>query len=346
MSTTLDPFKTRMVFFRVGWMDKYKGVTATDKITGGGAYVQEHGFGYEIFNYQPFNGNLYGWVMPGRSSLPGSFATIDLKRIGSPASDESLSSIIVVWVATSPEGGAYVVGWYQNATVFRHAQDAPSGSHREYRGESVGYVTTTKVDDGVLLSRDERVIEVPQRGKGNFGQSNMWYADDSSNPVHRDIRQAVLDAVQDHSLPKPERRSHRPVPRQHDILLRLRVEQTAIETVTNHYVKLGYEVKSVELDNVGWDLEATLDRRKLLLEVKGLSGSDLAIELTPNEYAKMRENRKMFRLCIVKNALTEPHLSIFEFNFEYDRWETDDGRLLNFTEIVSARCTATQADVK
>ncbi len=51
MSATLDPFGTHMVFFRVGWMDQYRGVTTHDTISGGGAYVENHGFGFEVFNY-------------------------------------------------------------------------------------------------------------------------------------------------------------------------------------------------------------------------------------------------------------------------------------------------------
>ena len=359
MSNTLDPFDTRMVFFRVGWMDKYRGVTAKDTISGGGAYVEEHGFGFEAFNFLPFEGNVYGWVMPGSSSrtpdsssnLPaalsgGEFANINLRRIGDSLSDESLSDVIVVWVATSPEGGAYVVGWYRNATVFMQPQEAPTGSEREHDGLTVGYVTTTKATDADLLPTDERVIQVPQRGKGNFGQSNMWYADDPSNTTHRELRQAIIDAIQDQTLPKPKRRGHRGTPRQHDVLKRQRVEKSAIETVSKHYVGLGYEVKSVEQDNVGWDLEATLDKRRLKLEVKGLSSSDLSVELTPNEYAKMNENRNTFRLCPVTNALAEPNLSIFQFNSESGRWESGEGRLLTVTEVVSARCTANQLELK
>lgn len=355
MSTTPDPFDVPMVFFRVGWMDKYRGVTAHDTITGGGAYVKEHDFGFEAFNYLPFDGNVYGWVMPGSSSqvpnpssnLPptlsgNAFANIKLRRIGASSADESLSNVIVIWVATSPEGGAYVVGWYQNATVLMQPQEAPTGSERKHDGMTVGYVTTAKATDAVLLPKDERVIQVPQRGEGNFGQSNMWYADDPLNPVHRELRQAVLDTIQDQPLPKPKRRSHRSTPRQHDVLKRQRVEKIAIETVAKHYVGLGYEVTSVERDNVGWDLEATLDKRKLKLEVKGLSGADIAVELTPNEYAKMNENRNAFLLCTVTNALADPQLVIFQFNSESGRWESDNELPLMINEVISARCSVEQ----
>ncbi len=354
MSATLDPFETRMVFFRVGWMNKYQGVTAQDSITRGGSFVNKHGFGFEVFNYKPFNGKVYGWVMPGRhggsAELPTefsdiAFANINLPRIGASTSDKSISDVIVVWVATSPEGGAYVVGWYRNATVFPQPQEAPQGSQREHDGKSIGYVTTTKTSDAVLIPKDERVIEVPQRGKGNFGQSNMWYADDPNNATHRELRQAVLDTIHDHALPIIQRRSHRSKPRQHDVLQRQQVEKAAIETTAEHYIELGYEIKSVERDNVGWDLEATLDKRRLKLEVKGLSGSEIAVELTHNEYAKMNDNRDSFRLCTVSSALTKPDLSIFQFNSESGQWESRDGRPLTINEVVSARCYASRSEM-
>lgn len=64
MNNQPDPFAIRMVFLRVGWMDCYQGITGGDTISSGGAYVAEHGFGHEIFNYQPFQNAVYGYVQP------------------------------------------------------------------------------------------------------------------------------------------------------------------------------------------------------------------------------------------------------------------------------------------
>jgi hypothetical protein len=353
-----NPFNIPMVFFRVGWMNQYQGVTANDGIVGGGSYVDTHGFGFEAFNYKPFEGNVYGWVMTGNASKkrqgslnlqPSSneeFAKINLNRIGALSTDESISGVTVVWVSTSPEGGAFVVGWYQNATVFMQQQEAPFGSGREHDGLTIGYMTTTKATDAVLIPNDERVIQVPQGGKGSFGQSNIWYADDPTNEIQRELRQAVLDAIQDQALPRRKRLSPRTPPRQYDVLIRQRVEQIAIETVSKYFIAFGYEVSSVERDNVGWDLEAVLDKRKLYLEVKGLSGNEISVELTPNEYAKMNEHRKNFRLCTVTSALNDPSLFIFQYNAESGHWESGEGGMLSINEVVSARCTASPLKVK
>jgi hypothetical protein len=37
------PGGTAMIFFRIGWMDRYEGPGSGDAITGGGAYVAQHG---------------------------------------------------------------------------------------------------------------------------------------------------------------------------------------------------------------------------------------------------------------------------------------------------------------
>ena len=62
-------------------------------------------------------------------------------------------------------------------------------------------------------------------------------------------------------------------------------------------------VNSFEKDNVGWDLEAVKNKEKLLIEVKGLSGNEVVSELTPNEYAQMKNNIVNYRICLVTNAL-------------------------------------------
>jgi hypothetical protein len=51
----------------------------------------------------------------------------------------------------------------------------------------------------------------------------------------------------------------------------------------------GWKVDDVSDQNKGWDLEATKGGATLYLEVKGLSGSQILVELTPNEFGRMQE---------------------------------------------------------
>jgi len=59
--------KGPLVFFNIGWMKKYRGLTPTDKITSGGSYVVRHGRGGEVVNFFPHNKGYYlGFVSPPR----------------------------------------------------------------------------------------------------------------------------------------------------------------------------------------------------------------------------------------------------------------------------------------
>jgi hypothetical protein len=322
-----DPFATPMILFRIAWMTRYQGLVSGDTPAGGGAYVAEHGFGHEIFNFQPFQGRMDGYGPPG--------GKINLTRLGAGPEDKSVSGVLAVWVATSPTGGAFIVGWYKHATVFRDWQGPPAGSARTHAGTDCGYYVTAKKKDAVLLTADERVFPVPQLKKGGFGIRNIMYASDPQ--LHGQFREHVLRYVASRQLP------HLAVPappHQPDPLLRQEVERIAVERTTGHFGRLGYTVDSVEQDNIGWDLNAVLWKRELRLEVKGLSGDQVVVELTPNEYKAMKAYLASYRICVVTSALTQPRLEVFAYSNDSRRWESAEGRVLKLQEIIAVRCTA------
>ncbi len=74
------------------------------------------------------------------------------------------------------------------------------------------------------------------------------------------------------------------------------VEKAAIQTVRAFYEQAGYAVDDVQKDNMGWDLEARNENDELFIEVKGLSGEQLVVEVTPNEYKMLRRHRRKYRL--------------------------------------------------
>ena len=101
---------------------------------------------------------------------------------------------------------------------------------------------------------------------------------------------------------------------------RVKVDKSAIDCVWSYYEKLGYSVYSVEKDNVGWDLQARLVKKVLLIEVKGLSGSEMKCQLTPNEYSNFLSNLPNYRLAIVTEALSNITLNIFRYSPESEAW--------------------------
>ncbi|MDP1551934.1 MAG: DUF3883 domain-containing protein [Methanobacteriaceae archaeon] len=81
-----------------------------------------------------------------------------------------------------------------------------------------------------------------------------------------------------------------------------------------------------------------MNKRKLKIEVKGLSQEKIKIELTPNEYEQMNNFKDNYRISVVTNALNNPKLSIFSFNKELETWQDEFGSKLKINEIKSARC--------
>lgn len=338
----IDPLAVPMIFLRTTWMRFFSGDEQA-KSTGGGKWVDEHGYGHEMFNFRPHDGRMYGYVRPVTGgSKKVNFddgAGIKLERLGGGRKDGMREGVLAVWVAKRPKAaGTYIAGWYRNAIVYRKALPAPAGSDRSFNGKQFGYYVTADVDDARLLDVDQRVFRIPYEAKGRMGQSNVWYADALSNgDFRRDVLRYVETLKPFTSKPKPVPTG---TPKQLDTLRRIAIEEAAYRVVTEFYnVELHYAVKPVMRENLGWDLEATNQGQKLLLEVKGLSGSDLCIELTPNEFTQMQAKPLAYRLCVVTEALADPKLSIFSYCPATSDWRDGSNRVLEIEKREGARCS-------
>ncbi|MDP3786736.1 MAG: DUF3883 domain-containing protein [Candidatus Omnitrophota bacterium] len=318
-----------MIFCNIGWMDKYEGLKSGDKIRGGGKFVSKHGFGWEVYNFQPLSGRMYGYVQP--------TGKIHIERLGAPKDSNKIDHILVIWTARDySHGGVFIVGWYRDATVYRNYQPVPKGSNRKTPDKKeAGFFVEAKEKDCKLLPKDKRTFHIP-KGKNGMGQSNVWYADKRENFR---FREQVLGYVKEGKNPSiaVKRRIVQGKAWQPDPFKREKVEKIAIKEATEYYKKAGYIVDSKEKDNLGWDLEASLGNKTLKLEVKGLSGNDIVIDLTPKEYEKMKEYKKDYRICVVIDCLNVPLLRSFFFSRESEEWEDDEGNVLKITEITGAR---------
>ena len=320
----------KLLFFNIGWMERYQGLQTGDEIVGGGSYVKSEGRGNEVCNFAEVNGALHGYVQP-----PG--WQIDLGRLGAEPDDEKISGVTVVWTASRPTGGTAVIGWYKNATVFRSYQKfaRPSKLHRKNGVD--GYWVRAAVASGKLLSVDERTCEIPRQVKGGMGQSNVWYADSPQSAAIVARVQALVGGRRDKSASPKAARGKQDQERKAEI------ERAAIRVCCEHFENLGYLVKSVEKDNLGWDLEASSGKTMLRIEVKGLSGSAFSIELTHNEYRVFSEQSEAYRLAVVTAALGNPVLSVCRYSTEQKSWVVE-GQVAKSLEIqtkqsASVRCS-------
>ena len=167
--------------------------------------------------------------------------------------------------------------------------------------------------------------------KGFMGQSNIWYADNETEKVVN-FRKLVVDYINNYVKPK----SRMPKP-DINVEAKIVVEKAAISAVTSYYKEQGYTIYSVESENKGWDLEAYKGKSMLRIEVKGLSGSDLSVHITKNEYLQMKSaNNDNYRLCVVTNAVSSPRLWTFAYDNGIWICEQDYETELLFEEHIAA----------
>jgi hypothetical protein len=269
------------------------------------------------WNFRPEGGRCYGYVMTRH------FAGIDLSRISDAhewGSDEELEGVDIVYVARKPDIGQVVVGWYINATIFHRSYRHRRGKKAKGDWDQIEYLSEVESDNAHLLPEDKRNFAVP-RGKGFPGQSNVWYGNRSDKNVtqfEEKLRHYITKGLRD--SPENEISSKRLKHFTPDKDFMLLIEKAAIAETWKFYEDIGFAVKTVERDNRGWDLEASKSGIVLRLEVKGHAGNVVQFELTPNEYVQMQRHKNAFRVCVVRNALTEPDLKVFIPTYKQDHW--------------------------
>lgn len=306
----------KVMFLHTGWMNYFQGLKG-DIIRFGGSFVDEHGYGSEMYNFADVNGKMYGYVQ-----APGN-GTIDINRLGANEKDESIKNVDVYWTARQPSGGVCITGYYKNATVYRHWQNKKlRGRRKKY-----GYYVEADSINCSLIPSDKRFVKVPA-GKGGKGRSFVWYADST---IGRNFIKKLPTLLMSSKRPKKKRRVD-PEKNKH-------VEEIAVETVKYYYSE--FEIVDVQNDNVGWDLTIRNEDSEIYVEVKGLSGSDLQIELTPNEYHHMRKLKAKYKIAIVSQSLAKkPKLTIFQYFTDCKKWLNDKNIKLEIKEKVAARCFA------
>lgn len=163
----------KIIFCNITYLRYYDGRVAGElKPETGGRWVQENEDAYEKWNFLNMNGNCYGYVQ-------GMGEQIHIEKLGKVYNhQDSADEVIVVWCAIHPDRGTVVVGWYEDATIYRYLEELPvtpvSGLERYYR-------FSCKAEDAYLLPEEERTFKIGRAskdgvGKG-FGQSNIWFAE-------------------------------------------------------------------------------------------------------------------------------------------------------------------------
>lgn len=160
----------KIIYMRVGYMKNYSGLE-NDSIVNGGSYITQNKSGNEIYN---FKSSKDGWYY-GFAQL--THGTINIDRITTNRLGDCLCGMTVVFIANRPNIGTVIVGWYEDAILYKHnkilSEEQLNISNRENK-DIKEY--SCKSRRAILLSEDERNIII-----NGAGQSNIWYGTDSVN---------------------------------------------------------------------------------------------------------------------------------------------------------------------
>lgn len=319
-----------MIFFNIGWMLRYQGVSEADKIEGNHEFIKENQSGHEQFNFMPLDGMLYGYAPTKWHGLKPE--GINLERLGAPKDSEYLDGVTVVYFARNPQNNIpCIVGWYKNAVLYRFPVDLPG---RVIDGLQFSYNCKTSADYGVCVPASKRVFEIPYSRSipGGYGMSATWFAD---NLPGFQEKTAVYLEDYEYTVNRLNNLGKKEI----NIENKLLVKANAVRAVCKYYETLGFSVMAVEDQNMGWDLTAkNIHGVEYLIAVKGQPGAEISAQLTPNEYKTLRERPENFILAICAEVLTDPAIHIFSIIREENAFYgvDDDGNIIDFAELPAA----------
>ncbi|WP_054871940.1 tetratricopeptide repeat protein [Caloranaerobacter sp. TR13] len=177
---------TRVLFCNIGWMKYYNGNTDEDKISSGGAYVDEYKDGVETCNFRNINGYHFGYFST-KTSKNGKENQLHIERLAGVTDRDSLANnVLVIWVAKKEKDKSVIIGWYKNATVYRYYQE----------NINLFYNVKAQAKDCILLPIEKRNFRIPRasiegKGKG-MGRANVWFAD---SPEAQGLVKEVIDYI-------------------------------------------------------------------------------------------------------------------------------------------------------
>ncbi|MFO1473318.1 MAG: DUF3883 domain-containing protein [Lysobacterales bacterium] len=311
-------------------MARYQGLEGQpDKIVGGGKWVVENERGHESCNFLPTpSGDAFGHFETIKGKID---RAVSIEKLGATKSADKIDHVDVVWVATNPNGeGRRVIGYYRDATIYRRRQKHERLPTKQHKLDQIdSYMVTAKAVNMRCLTLEERNI-VLGRPPGWIGQTNWWFPEHSKHPDVPAFVAKIRALFASHDLAREINNGNRKkLSRSTDPDRNTLVEAAAIDMVTKHY--LDKVVRSVEKDNRGWDLEIYEKGVSELgadpvykVEVKGLSGTETVVGVTPNEYRRITEHVSgelpSYRIAAVTSALSAPKLRIFAYDQTQKVW--------------------------
>ncbi|MBB6575391.1 protein NO VEIN domain-containing protein [Xanthomonas arboricola] len=313
----------------IGWMARYQGLERQpDSIVGGGKWVDENHHGHECCNFLTMpSGSVFGHFETIKGKVD---RKVSIGKLGASDDADSIEHIDVIWVSTEPNGGGRrVIGYYLDAVVYRGRQlhkKPPTCQHKLDKVDS--YMVSANTRNVRCLPIEERTL-VLGRPPGWIGQANWWFPEHSEHADVPAFMTQVRALLARHCFLGTSRKGSCGANRTSDPERNAQVEAAAVAVVKEFYA--AHPIRSVEKDNVGWDLnvfqKSDLDAQKApfrRVEVKGLSGPDITVGVTPNEYRYIRLHMDgslpSYRIAVVTSALSAANLHLLSYDFGQKQW--------------------------
>ena len=337
------------IFARVGWMRKYRGEGNPEH----GGKFNDSMTGYEYLNFDPWeDGKVYGFVQPTggkRRNQPSDDhrnQKINLKSVcGHPVKDKMAEGVLVIFFATPPDdlslsaqAGQRVVGWYTNATVYQHVQNAQNQRHSKSKSphERQYNIVENKFNAYLLQEQERRhdhwkIKSNTKSKKISPGQKNIFYRYTEngdrttiSNNKNIDQIKLIIDRIESMSqfgknteIESTELSLN--FARDQD--MKVKVEKFAVAKAISHYQQKGWIVQDAG-DTESYDLILQRNGIRRTVEVKGTRGHGESLIFTGKEarYAIAKSNVATHELFIARDIVIEGDEPVSCRVFVCDPW--------------------------
>ena len=283
----------KIIFCNIAYLNFYDGRVAGElKPTTGGRWVKENEDAHEKWNFLNYDGKCYGYVQTNGEQM-------HIERYDKVTkSHEETDQMTVIWCAEHPTKGTVIIGWYENATIYRYRQ---SSKCTPVTGIDRDYWFKTEAENAYLMPENNRTFSVGRAsvtGTGTgFGRENIWYAE--SNFAKGNLIPEVLEYIKENR----EKRINTLTetffqPDELSILTEKEIsEYAAMEEETNHKT-LGYAYRNYA-NNL--DADAAYDVARSLMELfqfrLALPWFEKVVELDPNDSSTKGNLIYLYQQC-------------------------------------------------
>ena len=168
-----------LMFVRTAYMNKYKGITKNDRPYNGSSYLEDSQLVNEAYNFKAYQNLCYGYFM-----IQGS---LNLKRLGGSINDNYVDDILVIIIASSPEKGSVIIGWYDHALVYKNPQKWPEIFQENSKRKLFNMKAEAK--DCFLVPERERIKLFPDDFPTKMRRNFNWYAEEDED--QRIVKRAI-----------------------------------------------------------------------------------------------------------------------------------------------------------